>query len=73
MKTPGSKTRAAVNLLFVFVAITIMVVTVYIGATPRQYDLQLGDISSYDISAPRDFADEAETVRRALVEMSQVP
>ena len=73
MKKSGSKMRAAINLLFVFTAIALIVVTVYIGATPRQYDLQIGDISSYDISAPRDIADEAETVRRALEEMALVP
>lgn len=73
MRKSGSKMRAAINLLFVFTAIALIVVTVYIGATPRQYDLQIGDISSYDISAPRDIADEAETVRRALEEMALVP
>ena len=39
----------------------------------RQYDLQIGDISSYDIATPLDFADNAETMRRALEEMAQIP
>lgn len=66
------KTRVAINSLFALLAIAAMVITVYIGSTPRQFNLQVGDISPYDISAPRDIADEAETVRRALVEMSHV-
>jgi len=67
------KARLAVNLLFVIVAAVAMVATVYIGSSPKQYDLQIGDVSAYDISAPRDFADNAETMRRALEAMAQVP
>lgn len=73
MKKEKHSLRVAINLLFVFAAVAIIIGTVYYGSTPRQYDLQVGDISPYDISAPRDIADEAETVRRALAEMSQVP
>ncbi len=73
MKKEKHRFRVAVNLLFVFLAMAVIMATVYYGSTPRQYDLQIGDISPYDISAPRDIADEAETVRRALAEMSQVP
>lgn len=73
MNAEKTKTRQAVNALFLIVAIAIIVGTVFIGATPRQYDLAVGDVSAYDIAAPRDIADEAETERRALVEMSLVP
>lgn len=73
MKQEKHRLRVTVNLLFVLAAMVVIIVTVYYGSTPRQYDLQIGDISPYDISAPRDIADEAETVRRALAEMSQVP
>ncbi len=67
------KTRLVINIVFVIVAAIAMVATVYIGSSPKQYDLQIGDISPYDISAPRDFADKAETMRRALEAMAQVP
>ena len=73
MKSENAKARQAINVLFLIVAIAIIVGTVYIGGTPRQYDLEVGDVSAYDIAAPRDIADEAETERRALVEMSLVP
>ncbi len=73
MEKKQSKARLAVNLLFILIALVVITVAVYLGATPRQYDLQVGDISPYDIAAPRDIADEAETERRALAEMSQVP
>ncbi len=73
MKKKQSKARIAINLLFILSALAIITVAIYLGATPRQYDLQIGDISPYDIAAPRDIADEAETERRALTEMSQVP
>ncbi|HZK29547.1 MAG TPA: HDIG domain-containing protein [Clostridia bacterium] len=66
------RTRIVINAAFALLAVAAMVMTVYLGATPRQFDLQIGDISPYDIAAPRDIADEAETVRRALVEMSHV-
>lgn len=72
MNTDNKRTRAALNILFGALAVIIIIVTVYLGSTPRQYDLQIGDVSAYDISAPRDIADEAETIRRALVEMSHV-
>ena len=73
MRDDRRKMRLAINALFVFLALAVIMVAVYYGSTPRQYDLQIGDISPYDISAPRDIADEAETVRRALEEMSNVP
>lgn len=73
MKGSEKKTRLIVNTAFVIIAAAAMIVTVYIGSSPRQYDLQIGDISSYDIAAPLDFADNAETVRRALEAMAQIP
>ena len=73
MDKVSPRTRTAINLLFVLLALAAVIVTVYYGSTPRQYDLQIGDTSSVDISAPRDFADDAETMRRALEEMSYVP
>ncbi len=73
MKHEQHRLRVAVNLLFLLISMVVIIGTVYYGSTPRQYDLQAGDISPYDITAPRDIADEAETVRRALAEMSQVP
>jgi len=73
VKSENAKARQAINVLFLIVAIAIIVGTVYIGGTPRQYDLDVGDVSAYDIAAPRDIADEAETERRALLEMSLVP
>ncbi len=59
--------------LTVFGLIVAAIITVFIGSTPHKYDLQIGDISVYDISAPRDIADKSETMRRALVARSQVP
>ncbi|NLB28219.1 MAG: HDIG domain-containing protein, partial [Clostridiaceae bacterium] len=73
MKHEQHRLRVAVNLLFLLISMVVIIGTVYYGSTPRQYALQAGDISPYDITAPRDIADEAETVRRALAEMSQVP
>ena len=66
MKGPVKRTRFAINTAFVIIAGIAMIVTVFIGSSPKQYDLQIGDISSYDIAAPLDFADNAETMRRAL-------
>ena len=73
MKRDKQFFRIVVNVLSALVAVLIMIAAVYYGSTPRQYDLHVGDISPYDIAAPRDIADEAETMRRALAEMSQVP
>ncbi len=73
MKVSERKTRFIINTVFVILAAIAMIVTVYFGSSPRQYDLQIGDISSYDISAPLDFADNAETMRRALEAMAQIP
>ena len=73
MKGSEKRTRLAINTAFVVIAAIVMIITIYIGSSPRQYDLQIGDISSYDIAAPLDFADNAETMRRALEEMAQIP
>ncbi len=73
MKGSEKKTRLVINTAFVIIAAVVMIITIFIGSSPRQYDLQIGDISSYDISAPLDFADNAETMRRALEEMAQIP
>jgi len=52
----------------------ITIITVFIGSTPHKYDLQIGDISVYDIATPRDIADKSRNqLRRALVARSQVP
>lgn len=72
MKGPVKRTRFAINTAFVIIAGIAMIVTVFIGSSPKQYDLQIGDISSYDIAAPLDFADNAETMRRALEAMAQI-
>jgi hypothetical protein len=73
MKGTEKKTRFAINTVFVIIAGIAMIVTVFFGSSPEQYDLQIGDISSYDIAAPLDFADNAETMRRALEAMAQIP
>ena len=57
MKGTEKKTRFAINTVFVIIAGIAMIVTVFFGSSPEQYDLQIGDISSYDIAAPLDFAD----------------
>ncbi len=64
------------NVAAAFIVLGLMVITiitVFIGSTPHKYDLQIGDISVYDIATPRDIADKSETMRRALVARSQVP
>lgn len=73
MKKLPLKGRTVFNTAVIAVVIIAIVAIMFLGTTPYQYDLQIGDVSMYDISAPRDIADEAETMRRALVAMTQVP
>ena len=65
-KSKGKLKRVARNINFqrAFLAIfTVMVIffIIFSGAMPKKYKLNLGDISTYDITAPRDVVNETLT------------
>ncbi len=72
MKMSLRSRRFLTGLLTALALIAIMII-VYFGSIPRTYDLELGDTSLYDITAPRAIVDEVETERRAREAMTLVP
>ncbi|HHU07615.1 MAG TPA: HDIG domain-containing protein [Clostridiaceae bacterium] len=58
----------AILLLMIFV----FTISIYVGSMPENYDLNVGDISDYDINAPRAIADKIETQRRAAQAQAEI-
>ena len=72
MKMSLRSKRLLTGLLAVLTLLVITII-VYFGSIPRTYDLELGDTSLFDITAPRAIVDVAETERRAREAMTLVP
>ncbi|MDD4540901.1 MAG: HDIG domain-containing protein [Eubacteriales bacterium] len=69
----STRSKKYINGLLIVLTLIAIVVVVFFGSIPRTYDLEVGDTSMYDITAPRGIVDEAETERRAREAMTLVP
>lgn len=52
--------------------VLLLVLSIYFGSRPENYNLSVGDISDYDINAPRAIADKIETQKRAAQAQAEI-
>ena len=60
-----SNAKKRVTLITLLLTVAIFTFSIYIGSQPEKYNLNIGDVSDYDIVAPRAIADSIETQKRA--------
>ena len=56
----------SIKLLMLSALLVALVIVVYIGSSPQRFDLNIGQVSDIDISAPRTIVDSYETNKAAL-------
>ena len=66
------KSQAFYRLLVGLLTLIIVFVFIESGATPAKYDLKLGDVSNYDITAPRDIENYAKMEENARIAAENV-
>ncbi|MDI9461378.1 MAG: HD family phosphohydrolase [Saccharofermentanales bacterium] len=60
-----SNAKKRLTLITLLLTVAIFTLSIYIGSQPEKYNLSIGDVSDYDIVAPRAIADSVETQKRA--------
>ena len=68
----SSRLRVVLVFLVSLVLVAIVLAAVYTGSIPEKYMLRPGDVSPYDIVAPRSIRDQVETERRAARAAAEV-
>ena len=68
----SSRLRVVLVFLVSLVLVAIVLAAVYTGSIPEKYMLRPGDVSPYDIVAPRSIRDQVETERRATRAAAEV-
>lgn len=64
--------NTALTWAILLLMIVVFTLSIYVGSMPENYDLNVGDISDYDINAPRAIADNIETQRRAVQAQAEI-
>ncbi|HHV42232.1 MAG TPA: HDIG domain-containing protein [Clostridiaceae bacterium] len=67
-----SKTNKKLTLVTLLLTVAALTVAIYFGSMPEKYNLNIGDISDYDIVAPRAIADKIETQKRAAQAQAEI-
>ena len=66
------KTNKILTMAILLLMIIVFTMSIYFGSMPENYDLNVGDISDYDINAPRAIADKIETQKRAAQAQAEI-
>lgn len=61
----SNKMNRVFQLIIIFLFVFSIIFVVYIGSKPQRYSFKVGDVSEYDITAPRTATDSFETEKRA--------
>ena len=72
MSNPGNKGSAVLRILTLILSAVIVVLIVFTGSLPENYDYVPGSVAQNDIFAPRTFIDTYETEQKAIIARNSV-